>query len=137
MGKFGITTSRKKWINEEVEIKVNSEVFSVGVVEYTDDWSPFKSFPFDKVVGEWDSKISEGEDEDDGVSETWMQEDDNEIEEGEFRLDATPKMQPEKSRSHEKTVKSPVNLGNIIAASIESMKGVSQRKEPVNDNRND
>lgn len=46
-------------------------------MEYTDEWYPFKPFPFDKV------KESEDEQDEEGVSETWI--DDDEKEEGEIR----------------------------------------------------
>lgn len=49
MGKVGILTTRKTWINEDVTIEVSNTKYKVGVVEYTDDWSPFKPVPFDKV----------------------------------------------------------------------------------------
>ncbi|KAL4562130.1 hypothetical protein LXL04_034324 [Taraxacum kok-saghyz] len=49
MGKVGVLTSSRRWINEEITISANWNMFWIGVVEYTDDWSPFKPVPFDKV----------------------------------------------------------------------------------------
>ncbi|KAI3699390.1 hypothetical protein L2E82_43663 [Cichorium intybus] len=63
---------------------VEDERFTVGVVEYTDDWSPFHPLPFDKV--EEDNDESD-EDDEDGISDTWENPigDDQEFEEGEIR----------------------------------------------------
>lgn len=55
MGKVGVITSSRKWINEEITIVVECVEYQVGVVEYSDDWSPFKPSPFDKV-GESDEE---------------------------------------------------------------------------------
>ncbi|KAI3515408.1 hypothetical protein L1887_14303 [Cichorium endivia] len=87
MGKVGILTPRRQWINEEIMVDGGGKMYKLGVVEYTDDWSPFKECPYDNTV---DSE-EEGEDEEDeddmsdGVSDTWkedrMEED---REEGEF-----------------------------------------------------
>ncbi|KAI3522082.1 hypothetical protein L1887_11561 [Cichorium endivia] len=75
MGKVGTLTSKRKWINEEVTITANGDSFILGVVEYTDDWSPFKT----------EEDFLADVDEDDGISDTWMQEYGNELDEGEFR----------------------------------------------------
>ncbi|KAI3523527.1 hypothetical protein L1887_01720 [Cichorium endivia] len=42
MGRVGIITSRRTWINEEIEVEAGGQIFRIGVVEYTDDWSPFR-----------------------------------------------------------------------------------------------
>ncbi|KAI3751227.1 hypothetical protein L2E82_22275 [Cichorium intybus] len=95
MGKVGVLTSEKKWINEEVTIKSNGMEYRVGVVEYTDDWSPFKPVPFDKV----EESEDEEEEDVDGVSDTWMEEVEIEQEEeGEFRPNQSPN---EKSKVHD------------------------------------
>ncbi|CAH1424787.1 unnamed protein product [Lactuca virosa] len=85
MGKVGILTSEKSCINTEVIIKSNGKEFQVGVVEYTDYWSPFKPVPFNKVEeSDVDEADEDGEDTA-GISDTWMGEDENEPEEdGEF-----------------------------------------------------
>lgn len=49
MGKVGVLTSEKKWINDQTTVCANGEIFSIGVVEYTDNWSPFHPVPYDKV----------------------------------------------------------------------------------------
>lgn len=137
MGKFGVITSRKKWVNEEFQISVNGELHSVRVVEYTDDWLPFKPCLFEKMARKYDSEDSEGEDEDEGVSDTLMHKDDNEIEEGEFWLGATPEIQPEKMISHEGKVKSPGNLENVNEATVESTDVVPQDTKLVKEGNND
>ncbi|KAI3521228.1 hypothetical protein L1887_10689 [Cichorium endivia] len=84
MGKVGVVTSRRVWINEELLVEAGGKTFKVGVVEYTDDWSPFHEFPYDKTV-EYEDEAEEDEDEEEseGISETWVgMEDDRE--EGEF-----------------------------------------------------
>ncbi|CAH1448572.1 unnamed protein product [Lactuca virosa] len=80
MRKVGVFTSARRWINEEITVNSNGCEFKVGIVEYTDDWSPFKPAPFDKV------DHSEEEDNNTkGISETWMEDEMEEPEEGEIR----------------------------------------------------
>ncbi|CAH1436949.1 unnamed protein product [Lactuca virosa] len=56
----------------------------IWILPTTDDWSPFKPAPFDKV------EESEDEEEDyDGISETSIDEEENKPEDGEFRPDST------------------------------------------------
>ncbi|KAI3511170.1 hypothetical protein L1887_18314 [Cichorium endivia] len=98
MGKVGVLTSRRSWINEEVSVMANGRIFHVGVVEYTDDWSPFRPCPFDKTV---DSDDDVDEDDSEGVSDTWMNVEEDESEDGEIR--------PER---HEEPPESEVKVGN-------------------------
>lgn len=94
MGKVGVLTTEKRWINETVNIMADGISFTVGVVEYTDDWSPFHPVPFDKVVEESeDEEETENEDDEDGISDTYMQDDANEPEEGEIIAETTTKHQ--------------------------------------------
>lgn len=85
--------SQNKLINEEVTIMVDGKMYKVGVVEYTDDWSPFHPATFNKAEKESDEDMNDIEEEDyeDGVSETWMMEDNNDAEEREIRLESSPK----------------------------------------------
>lgn len=128
MGKVGVITSMKNWINEEVKIGVDGVVYNVGVVEYTDDWSPFKPCQFDKVEKESESEESETDNEDDGVSETWIPEDENDLEEGEFCSDRTPESQLKKTYKHAEFGNSPVIVGNTKDASVE-LNGVIPQNE--------
>lgn len=75
MGKVGIITTSKRWINEKVTVSAGGTIFRVGVVEYTDDWSPFTPMPFDKTVESDEEDDKYETDDEDVVSETWMQED--------------------------------------------------------------
>ncbi|CAI9283927.1 unnamed protein product [Lactuca saligna] len=97
MGKVGVLTSKRRWINDQTTVYVNGEVFSIGVVEYTDDWSPFYPVPYDRVdddsnndedkegqtVVEDDDEV---DDEEDGISDTWIggQNQTEDMEEGEI-----------------------------------------------------
>lgn len=49
---------------------------------------------------------------------------------GEFRLDATPEVQLEKSKRHDRSVKPPRNIGNVNVVRFESSKSGSQHEEP-------
>ncbi|CAH1415580.1 unnamed protein product [Lactuca virosa] len=80
MGKVSVLTSTRRWINDEIIVNSNGCEFKVGVVEYTDDRSPFKPAPFDKV-----DDSEEEDDNTEGISETWMEEEMEEPEEGEIR----------------------------------------------------
>ncbi|CAH1450255.1 unnamed protein product [Lactuca virosa] len=100
MGMVGVITSARKWINEEITIVADGVEYQVGVVKYTDDWSPFKPIPFDKV------EESDDEEDIEGVSDTWMAVE--EQEEGDFRPNDDSKKQGE--------TKSPVEVdGNVSA----------------------
>ncbi|CAH1414254.1 unnamed protein product [Lactuca virosa] len=105
MGKVGVITSKMKWINEEVQIRVNDALYLVGVVEYIDDWSPFKPCQFDK-------------------------EDDKDLEEGEFRSGAAPVTLPEEMCRREGIGKPPWNFGYVNDTPVE-FTGVSLQ-ETVN-----
>lgn len=88
MGKVGIITSEMRWINEEVRVSAGGEIICVGIVEYTVDWSPFMPLQFDKTI-ESDGENDTGDtDDEDGISKTWMQENDVVPEDGEYRLDS-------------------------------------------------
>ncbi|CAI9292527.1 unnamed protein product [Lactuca saligna] len=88
MGKVGIITSARRWINEEVKVSAGGEIICVGVVEYTDDWSPFMPLQFDKTIESDEEDDTEETDDEDGISETWMQENDVVPEDGEYRADS-------------------------------------------------
>ncbi|CAI9263777.1 unnamed protein product [Lactuca saligna] len=79
MQKFGVLTSARRWINDEIIVNSNGHEFKVSVVEYTDDWSPFKPAPFDKV-----DDSEEDDDNMETISKTWMEEELEEPEEGEI-----------------------------------------------------
>ncbi|KAI3495313.1 hypothetical protein L1887_37600 [Cichorium endivia] len=69
---------KKSWWQE------GDKTYTVGVVEFTDDWSPFCPLPFDKV--EEDTLSDESDDSDEGISNTWMPDNqEDEEEEGEIR----------------------------------------------------
>ncbi|KAI3496581.1 hypothetical protein L1887_38946 [Cichorium endivia] len=90
MGKVGVLTSRRRWINEEVTVTVEGKMYQVGVVEYTDDWSPFKQCPFDRTVES--EEEDDGEDDDsEAISDTRVNVDEDEHEDGEFRPQETEK----------------------------------------------
>ncbi|KAI3524144.1 hypothetical protein L1887_02796 [Cichorium endivia] len=84
---------RTAWLNILVTIMADGASFTVGVVEYTDDWSPFHPCPFDKVEEDSDDEDG-GENDKDGdddtaILDTWMLDEDNEVEEGEIRSKQT------------------------------------------------
>ncbi|KAI3518329.1 hypothetical protein L1887_06934 [Cichorium endivia] len=83
MGKVGVLTSKRTWINEDIKVLAGGTEYTVGIVEYTDDWSPFYPLPFDKV--------EEDDDSEDGISDTWAENNENnDREEGEIRPENTP-----------------------------------------------
>ncbi|KAL4587743.1 hypothetical protein LXL04_000617 [Taraxacum kok-saghyz] len=81
-GKLCILTACRRKINEELVADLDGEIHKVGIMEVDDDWYPFKPF---MVNGSSDSDSS-GEDEEEGVPDTWNQQD-MEFEEGEIRQD--------------------------------------------------
>nr|KAJ0196777.1 hypothetical protein LSAT_V11C700381330 [Lactuca sativa] len=136
VGKVGIITACKKWINEEVEVMVNGNVLSVGVYEYNEDWSPFTSSPIDNDENDSESEASGVGDDDEGISETWLNDKAYDMEEGELRPDDSPEIQPEKPESHGRSVSSPGKGENIEAGCGESMGNMSQNSEARTTERN-
>ncbi|KAI3498653.1 hypothetical protein L1887_34430 [Cichorium endivia] len=82
-GKVGIITCRRTWINEEIIVEAAGKMYRVGVVESTDDWSPFRSLPFDKTISDEDE--GDEDDDSDAISDTWANMEADEPEEGEIR----------------------------------------------------
>ena len=133
MGKVGVNTTRKTWINEEVQIGVDGAVYVVGVIEYSEEWSPFNPCHSDKVAKEFDSDVGVDDDDvEEGISDTWLHENDNELEEREFRSDSTPKNQPEKIRCQDENGESPGNPVNEVETTVDSTMRISQGVELVN-----
>ncbi|CAH1442025.1 unnamed protein product [Lactuca virosa] len=81
--KVGVLTSNTKWINEEISVFAEGKLFTVGVVEYTNDWSAFKTPPLDHMEYESEDEVTDNDDED-GISDTCMNFNDNDLEEGEI-----------------------------------------------------
>ncbi|KAI3502442.1 hypothetical protein L1887_30512 [Cichorium endivia] len=67
---------------------VHGESYNIGVVEYTDDWSPFSPIPFDNVEDVDDIEETDNED-DEGLSNIWenSMDEDTELEDGEIQND--------------------------------------------------
>lgn len=80
-GKVCILTAIRLKINEVTEVKFGDSLFKIGVVEFNDDWSPFKMTVSGSELGS-----SDDEDNDDGVSDTWHK-DGMDLEEGEITVD--------------------------------------------------
>lgn len=132
MGKVGVITSRKTWINEEVQISVDRAVFVARVIEYFEDCSPFNSNHFDKDANDSNSEKSVEEDVEKGISDTWLPENDEDFEDGEIRLDGSPENLPEKMSSHDGIGKSPRNLVKEVGTTSEPIIRTSQDVEKVN-----
>ncbi|KAI3495072.1 hypothetical protein L1887_37213 [Cichorium endivia] len=82
---------------DEVNFSRIAEKFGrVGVVEYTDDWSPFKQCPFDKTI-ESEEEDNEDDDDSEAVSNTWANMEEDEPEDGEFRPETSQPKEKEKS----------------------------------------
>nr|KAJ0195626.1 hypothetical protein LSAT_V11C700343790 [Lactuca sativa] len=86
--KIGILTSRKTRINEELQVVIDGRVFKIGIIEFDEDWFPFrfdKSEDYYETQDEGDEEDSEyGNEEEDGISDTYMGNPDDEKEEGEI-----------------------------------------------------
>ncbi|KAI3513672.1 hypothetical protein L1887_21009 [Cichorium endivia] len=112
MGKVGVLTSRRKWINEELTVEANGKSYKIGVVEYTDDWSLFRECPFDKTKNFDDEEDVDDEEDSDGISDTWVGMDEDEPEEGEIIPNAQEKDTQKNSNILVSTPSNnPVNLG--------------------------
>ncbi|XP_042753995.1 uncharacterized protein LOC122195844 [Lactuca sativa] len=136
MGNVGIITSLKNWINEEVKIYVEGETYKVGVVEYTEGWSPFKPGHFDRAEDDLKAEDSEFDSEEDGISDTWIPEYANDLEEGEFRSDDEPGTQLEKSNRQAMGGNAPVIVENSNVASHDTIGAIPQKDvnlEPINE----
>lgn len=79
-----------------------------------------------------DVSISEGSDEDvedERVSETWLQDNDNDLEDGEFRSEGAPVVHPEKMKCHDGTEESLEvleNNENVIMTIVDPTVVISQ-----------
>ncbi|KAL4592392.1 hypothetical protein LXL04_005384 [Taraxacum kok-saghyz] len=137
MGKVGVITSARTWINTVATIKVEGQEFQVGVVEYTDDWSPFKPAQFDKVE-ESDEEEEDGGEDDDGVSDTWMADKEDEPEEGEFRPDQPPVHTPKSSPARApmaaecENTSSPINNGKTHEESQRNVEAYTSPEKNIN-----
>ncbi|KAI3497060.1 hypothetical protein L1887_39441 [Cichorium endivia] len=81
--KIGVLTTSRMRINEDVTCNFEGKNLKVGVVEFDEDWYPFR---FEPLTEDDNLESSEDEmDEDsDGISDTWVADADNEKEEGEI-----------------------------------------------------
>ncbi|CAH1432198.1 unnamed protein product [Lactuca virosa] len=86
--KIGILTERRTRINEEIFVSFEGELIKLGIIEFDEDWFPFKFDPnedyYEKEEPSEVGGTDEEDDDEDGVSDTWMQEDNGEKEEGEI-----------------------------------------------------
>ncbi|KAI3508623.1 hypothetical protein L1887_23632 [Cichorium endivia] len=83
--KIGIITSRRARINEETSVVWEGRSFKVGIIEFDEDWFPFRWDSPDSLQGQKELESEdEDTDEEDGISDTCMGDDDIEVEEGEF-----------------------------------------------------
>ncbi|CAI9298859.1 unnamed protein product [Lactuca saligna] len=86
-----ILTNVWKQINEEIECKVGGRIFKVGIIEHdSSNWEPFENRLFPEPppsVDEEEESSDKGSVEslDDGVSNTWCNNNDQILEEGEIR----------------------------------------------------
>ncbi|CAH1439350.1 unnamed protein product [Lactuca virosa] len=88
IGKVSVLTSFKNKINEEMAITVERKTFTVGVVKHINDWSPFHPVSLNKFEEESDGDDVDVDDieaeEEDDISDTWMEAGINDLEEGEI-----------------------------------------------------
>lgn len=66
-------------------VKAAGQTHRIGVVEYTDDWSPFQPLPFDKTVSH--DEDDDMDDDTEAIFDTWANMEEEEPEEGEIRND--------------------------------------------------
>lgn len=133
VGKVGVITTIKTWINEEIQISVDGAIYVVGVVEYSEDWTPFNLCHSDKDANESDSDIGVEDGVEEGISDTWLHDNDNELEEGELWYDSSPVIQPEMIRCQDECGESSVNPVVEDRKTIDSMMRTSQGVESVNE----
>ncbi|CAI9265576.1 unnamed protein product [Lactuca saligna] len=133
--KIGILTKRRTRINDEIFVSCEGKFIKLGIIEFDEDWFPFK---FDHSedyyekddLSEVDETDEENEDEE-GVSDTWMHEDGGEMEEGEispFSVVREEPLQGDRSPETEKSVGAPVKSTMSIRANQETP-GSPQRME--------
>lgn len=85
--KIGILTETGSRINEEIVVSIGGHTIKIEITEFDEEWFPFQ---FDNVKNPFEtektsSKEEDGEDDDDGISDTWVQGDDYDLEEGEIK----------------------------------------------------
>lgn len=79
--KICIRTASIRKSNDEVVMETNGHSYNVGVIEYEEDWHPFKI-----SSDECNSEFEGSDVEEDGISDTWQTEDydTDDIEDGEY-----------------------------------------------------
>ncbi|KAI3511296.1 hypothetical protein L1887_18445 [Cichorium endivia] len=133
MGKVGILTSSKRWINEEITVTANGEAFGIGIVEYTDDWSPFKPCPFDRTVQSEDEEEDGDSEDSDGISDTWNQCNEEELEDGEFKPVANDHIVTEEVNmcdGDDEAHNQPVNPDELNRPQVTGMNGTTGKENP-------
>nr|KAJ0203968.1 hypothetical protein LSAT_V11C500292530 [Lactuca sativa] len=79
--KIGILTKRKTRINEEVTAKFEGKEYRLGIIEFDEDWFPFRFDPSEDYLEKTDTKKNDDDPEEDDVE---MAVGENEREEGEI-----------------------------------------------------
>ncbi|CAH1452202.1 unnamed protein product [Lactuca virosa] len=81
--KIGILTEIRKSINDEIMISIDGELTKIGIIEFDEDYFPFR---FNSVTNPYESE-DENDETEDGVSDTWMQDEKDEaLEDGEIDM---------------------------------------------------
>ncbi|CAI9294616.1 unnamed protein product [Lactuca saligna] len=130
-----MVSTRRKRINEEILVAVEGEILKLGIIEFDEDWYPFK-FDLDDDFYEKYELCVEDEDDVDRVSETWVQEGDCEMEEGEISLVSNRKTDPKvMMETNHISTSSPEsrNLGRLdeMPTLMEEVQGSSGRPQTV------
>ncbi|CAH1431072.1 unnamed protein product [Lactuca virosa] len=88
--KIGIRTDRCDRINEVIVPADGRNLIKVGLIEFDEDWFPFR---FDSSEDYYESndvsedKLNGDEEDDEGISDTWMANEEPEIEDGEIVIE--------------------------------------------------
>ncbi|CAH1445526.1 unnamed protein product [Lactuca virosa] len=72
-------------INDEIFVAFEGELIKLGIIEFDEDWFPFKFDPSEDYYEKGDDEVGEydeEDDEDEGISDTWIHDVESEKGEG-------------------------------------------------------
>ncbi|CAH1429139.1 unnamed protein product [Lactuca virosa] len=82
--KIGILIGIRRRINEEITISLMGTLTRIGIIEFDEDWFPFN---FDPVSNPYEEELVDDTESEDGISDTWIPENNTDLEEGEIEME--------------------------------------------------
>ncbi|KAI3753158.1 hypothetical protein L2E82_25204 [Cichorium intybus] len=129
---------KRSRIDEEISCSIDGKIFKIGVTEFDDNyWFPFKFDPITDAKSYSEGLSEDDDEEDDGISDTWEAEVENEKEEGEFRIDDEIVNESELGRTEEdEQMTNADGIADDPRNSHDGLNGHEKQKSGSNDTSN-